>query len=52
MIALDNSEAQLELAKGIVPGARFVKADMSDVFFLDSTFAGVTAFYSISHLPR
>ena len=52
VIGVDISAAQLRLAEQGAPSARFVRADMSNVSFPTSTFAGISAFYSISHLPR
>ena len=52
VIGVDISGAQLLLAEQHVPRARFVRTDMSNLPFPKSTFAGITAFYSISHLPR
>jgi SAM-dependent methyltransferase len=52
VIGLDISVAQLRLAEHGVPSARFVRADMSNVSFPTSTFAGISALYSILHLPR
>ena len=52
VVGVDISEAQLELARERVPGAKFVHGDMTDVIFPEAAFAGITAFYSISHIPR
>ena len=49
---VDVSGKQLDLARGLVPGAAFVKADMTDLEFDDGTFAAVVAFHSIIHVPR
>ncbi len=49
---VDLSEGQLELARGLVPGATFIKADMSELDFEPETFGAVVAFYSIIHVPR
>jgi SAM-dependent methyltransferase len=48
----DISEAQIGLARENVPAATFIHADLLDLAFPDATFAGVAAFYSISHIPR
>jgi cyclopropane fatty-acyl-phospholipid synthase-like methyltransferase len=49
---VDVSEKQLELARELVPGATFLKADMSTLDFSALTFDAVTAFYSIIHVSR
>jgi SAM-dependent methyltransferase len=49
---VDFSEAQLDAARRNVPNASFVQADVMDVDFPPESFDGVTAFYSIIHLPR
>lgn len=52
VVGVDVSARQLELARRLVPGARFVKADMAEVGFPPASFDAVTAFYSIAHVPR
>lgn len=49
---VDVSEVQLQLARTNVPKATFVHGDFSDLAFPDESFDGITAFYSISHVPR
>ena len=49
---VDISEVQLERARRNVPGATFIHGDMATVDFPASSFDGVTAFHSLSHLPR
>jgi SAM-dependent methyltransferase len=49
---VDISAAQIELARRNVPTATFIQADVSDVALPVGSFDGVTAFYSVSHLPR
>ena len=48
----DISEAQVKAARRNVPEATFVQADLGALDFLPGSFDGVTAFYSISHVPR
>jgi ubiquinone/menaquinone biosynthesis C-methylase UbiE len=48
----DLSERQLGLARKLVPGAAFVKADMTELNFGFGTFDAVVAFHSIIHVPR
>jgi cyclopropane fatty-acyl-phospholipid synthase-like methyltransferase len=49
---VDASEGQIERARRNVPQARFVQADMATVQFSPETFDAVSAFYSVTHLPR
>ncbi len=49
---VDLSERQLGLARGLVPGATFLKADMTELDFGPGTFDAVVAFHSIIHVPR
>ena len=52
VIGADISEAQIALARLNVPDATFIHADLLDLSFPAASFDGVTAFYSISHVPR
>ncbi|GHG20251.1 MULTISPECIES: class I SAM-dependent methyltransferase [Amycolatopsis] len=52
VLGVDLSEAQLALARRNVPGARFRRGDMTGLSFPDGSFAAVTAFYSVLHVPR
>jgi len=49
---IDFSENMLRLAETNVPKARFIKKDMTGLDFEDNSFNGLTAFYSIIHVPR
>ena len=49
---IDFSENMLRLAETNVPKARFIKKDMTRLDFEDNSFDGLTAFYSIIHVPR
>jgi ubiquinone/menaquinone biosynthesis C-methylase UbiE len=49
---VDFSEAQVELAKKNVPGAEFLREDMTRLNFPDNTFDGITSYYAIIHIPR
>jgi ubiquinone/menaquinone biosynthesis C-methylase UbiE len=49
---IDFSENMLGLARKNVPKAVFIKKDMNKLDFAVSSFDGVTAFYSIIHVPR
>jgi SAM-dependent methyltransferase len=48
----DISPAQIALARRNVPEATFILGDLLDLDLPDASFDGVTAFYSISHIPR
>jgi SAM-dependent methyltransferase len=52
VIGLDGSARQIERAIGNVPKAKFVLADMASVKFPSESFDAISAFYSITHLPR
>ncbi len=49
---VDISRAQVELARSLVPAAKFVHGDMGRVTFPEESFNAVCAFWSIIHLPR
>lgn len=48
---VDISRVQIERAQRLVPGGRFICADMSEVDFPPESFAAVVSFYAIIHLP-
>lgn len=52
VVGIDFSENMLKLARENVPEARFIKKNMTELDFEDDTFDGVTAFYSIIHVPK
>ena len=49
---VDFSEKQLELARRLVPGATYLKADMTQLGFEAATFDAVVALHSMIHVPR
>jgi len=49
---VDISFSMLELARAHVPEARFMKMDMRRLGFRVSSFDGISAFYSLFHVPR
>jgi SAM-dependent methyltransferase len=49
---VDISAAQIELARRNVPAATFLQADMTTLEFAPASFDAVTAFYSLTHVPR
>jgi SAM-dependent methyltransferase len=51
-VGVDLSETQLALAREAVPGATFLCDDFPSLDLPDGSFAGITALYSITHVPR
>ena len=49
---VDVSTRQVARARDNVPGAAFICADFGSLGFAPGSFDGVSAFYSIVHLPR
>ena len=49
---VDLSDKQLGLARKLVPGATFVKADMTELDLGPGAFDAVVAFHSIIHVPK
>ncbi len=49
---VDGSAGQIEQARRNVPEARFIQNDMMAVGFPAGAFDAVSAFYSITHVPR
>lgn len=49
---VDASLAQIERARRTIPEAIFIHADMTSVQFPTEAFDAVSAFYSITHVPR
>ena len=52
VVGVDLSARQIELARRNVPAAEFVQADMATVELAPTSFDAVSAFYSITHVPR
>lgn len=52
VVGVDLSERQLALARRNVPTATFLCADFADLHLSDTAFDGITALYSIAHVPR
>ena len=52
VIGVDISAQQLARAKGHVPTATFIHADMTRLAFTQACFDAVVAFYSLMHVPR
>jgi ubiquinone/menaquinone biosynthesis C-methylase UbiE len=49
---VDFSSAMLERARRLTPAVEFRQGDMMALDEPDATWAGITAFYSIIHIPR
>ena len=52
VVGIDFSENMLKLARKNVPNATFIRKDMTKLDFADDSFDGLTALYSIIHVPR
>jgi ubiquinone/menaquinone biosynthesis C-methylase UbiE len=52
VIGVDISATQVALARRNVPAATFIQSDMMALSFPDGRFDAVTAFYSLTHVPR
>ncbi len=52
VIGVDFSEAQIALARQLVPQAQFVCQDITDLHFPDASFDAICSYYAIIHIPR
>jgi SAM-dependent methyltransferase len=52
LLGVDGSARQIALARGNVPAAEFLYADMTTVDLPAASFDAVAALYSITHVPR
>jgi len=52
VVGMDFSESMLRLARNNVPRAQLVMGSMTELGFRDDSSDGLTAFYSIIHVPR
>lgn len=52
VVGVDISPEQIRRARANVPAATFLCADISELEFAPASYDGVTALYSISHVPR
>jgi cyclopropane fatty-acyl-phospholipid synthase-like methyltransferase len=50
-VGVDLSEVQLSIARHRVPGATFVRGDLTSMDFAPDSFDGVVAFYVFNHVP-
>jgi SAM-dependent methyltransferase len=49
---VDFAQAQVELARRLVPQARFLCQDMTALVFPDESFDAIVSYYAIIHIPR
>ena len=49
---VDFAEAQIHLARQLVPQAQFVCQDMTELAFPDQSFDAICSYYAIIHIPR
>ncbi len=52
VVGVDFAEAQIRLARRLVPGTRFVCQDITRLGFPDETFEAICSYYAIIHIPR
>jgi ubiquinone/menaquinone biosynthesis C-methylase UbiE len=52
VVGVDFSENMLRLARKNMPQISLIRKDMTKLDFADNSFDGLTAFYSIIHVPR
>jgi len=52
VVGVDFSEKMLKLARKNMPQTTFIGKDMTKLGFVDNSFDGLAAFYSIIHVPR
>ncbi|PKK83571.1 MAG: methyltransferase type 11 [candidate division Zixibacteria bacterium HGW-Zixibacteria-1] len=52
VVGVDFAEAQLQLARQLVPQAQFVCQDLTELSFPDATIDAICSYYAIIHIPR
>ncbi len=52
VIGVDFAAVQIELARQLVPKARFVCQDITGLGFADGSFDALCSYYAIIHIPR
>jgi SAM-dependent methyltransferase len=52
LVGVDISERQLERARRLVPKARFLRADATEVAFDPESFDAVVSLFMLGHVPR
>src|SRR5574341_1578834 len=48
---VDFAESQIQLARQLVPGARFVCQDITQLAFPENSFDAICSYYAIIHIP-
>jgi SAM-dependent methyltransferase len=48
---VDISDVEISRARRLVPGARFLRADLTEVRFRPETFEGIVCLYALVHVP-
>ena len=51
LVGVDISERQIERARLLVPGATFIRGDMTELAFDPDSFDAIVAFFAIIHVP-
>ena len=49
---VDFAEAQIKLARNLIPNAQFICKDMIELDFPDNSFDAICSYYAIIHIPR
>jgi SAM-dependent methyltransferase len=52
VIGVDISRRQIQMARDLVPKAKFLWQDMNSLSYEDKHFDGIISFYAIPHIPR
>jgi ubiquinone/menaquinone biosynthesis C-methylase UbiE len=52
LTGVDISDRMIELAKAKVPNAEFIRANILEVDFAESSFDAIISFYALFHIPR
>lgn len=52
VVGVDFAEAQIQLARQLVPQAQFICQDITVQTFPDETFDAICSYYAIIHIPR
>jgi len=52
VLGVDVSSVQIDRARQLVPSARFLQADASDLLFNPTSFDAIVCFYVLIHLPE
>jgi ubiquinone/menaquinone biosynthesis C-methylase UbiE len=52
VVGADFADAQIQLARKLVPKAQFICADITKLNFPEATFDAICSYYAIIHIPR